>query len=348
MNNQKVLIWALTKIKGVGPAKVFELFCEYDFKIEKVLNSWKPFLINKVDEQYKEHVRNVSLTNLQMLSTKELERSDNLGIKSLCFLDDDFPYSLTQIKPNPCIFLFYKGNPKILKSKSSIAIIGSRMLFDEKNKNKYTDSFSNKVLRETEDVAKYMSDRGIIIVSGLALGCDTSAHKGSLKSLNKKNIAVLAGGLDQIYPRENDELANQIISNGGCLITEQYLEVQPFKYFVIRDRLQTALADSIYIGYSDEQSGTIYACGEAIRQNKSIFLSNNCPLDFGKTLKDLEFWKRKEINLKKWLIKYSSSIERFSDEQQLLKSFNNTDSDRIIKNQKKDSSIKQTSLFDFE
>jgi DNA processing protein len=212
-------------------------------------------------------------------------------------LDQNFPKKLLEAT-NPCVFFFYKGNIKILKNNKFCAVIGSRMLFDSKNEMKYNEEFSNTVLENTQKAATFFSNNGYTIVSGLALGCDTRGHIGSLKSENKQNIAVLCGGLDNIFPKENKQLAGEILANGGILISEDKFKTPVSRYgFISRDSIQAMFADCIIVGYTDYHSGTIYACSEAIKQNKFIIVSKESKFDE-------EGIKKEKISPQKYLEKY--------------------------------------------
>ena len=112
-----------------------------------------------------------------------------------------------------------------MKEKNKLAIIGSRDASD------YAKSISKKI-------GNVANENNVVVVSGLAKGCDEYAHKGSLN--NGGTIAILPSGLKNIYPSTNKALAKDIIDNGGCLVTEYFYEVAATKYnFVARDRLQS-------------------------------------------------------------------------------------------------------------
>jgi len=116
----------------------------------------------------------------------------------------------------------------------------------------------------TEKFAKELSLSGFTIVSGLAAGVDTVAHKTTINQLGK-TIAVLAGGLDEIYPSSNTALAQDIVDSGGLLITE----TRPYKkadtyMFPIRNRIISALSKGILITEAQEKSGVIHTKNYAI------------------------------------------------------------------------------------
>ena len=101
-------------------------------------------------------------------------------------------------------------------------------------------------------------EAGLNVVSGLAIGCDTGGHKGSLQA-HGLTTAILAQGLDKVYPKENKELADSIIDNGGCLISEYFVgSVSQASNFVERDRLQAGLSHAVVVVETDIKGGTMH------------------------------------------------------------------------------------------
>ena len=125
-------------------------------------------------------------------------------IKVLTPKDEQYPKSLLKIKSYPQK-LYILGNIELL-NKNSIAIVGSRSCTE------YGKQYAFKF-------AKELGDANLCIISGLAKGIDTYAHMGAMESLGN-TIAVLGGGFNNIYPKENTELFNKILDNGGCIISE--------------------------------------------------------------------------------------------------------------------------------
>lgn len=167
--------------------------------------------------------------------------------------DVEYPESLRKIY-DPPMKLFVLGNKKLLKQ-DNIAIVGSR---------KPTE-YGEKVAFE---FSKKISEKGINIVSGLALGIDKYAHLGALS----KTIAVLGSGLDVIYPKENIDLAKNIINNGGCIITEYSLGTKPEKlHFPQRNRIISGLSKGVLVVEASEKSGALITADFALEQGKEVF-----------------------------------------------------------------------------
>jgi DNA processing protein len=138
--------------------------------------------------------------------------------------------------------VFIKGT-YFEKDKNAVAIVGSRQMSERGKKLAY-------------DFSCFLAKENITIISGLALGIDTVAHTAALAA-NGRTIAVLAHGLDRIYPRENSELANKIIKS-GCLITKFKEGTIPYaKNFLARNQLIAALSKAIIVIEGEKRSGSI-------------------------------------------------------------------------------------------
>ncbi len=152
-----------------------------------------------------------------------------------------------------------------------------------------------------------MGKRGDVVVSGLAIGCDQYGHEGCVK-VHGKSVAVLPCGLDKVYPAKNKNLAQKILDNNGCLISEYPIETKVFKnFFIERDRLQSGLSDGVIVVETDIKGGTMHTVGytldykrvlacykhpdrylnepktfgnqKLIKEKKAISLSNNLELE---------------------------------------------------------------------
>ncbi len=122
----------------------------------------------------------------------------------------------------------------------------------------------------TEQLATDLASRGVVIVSGLALGVDGIAQKAAIEA-GGKVIAVLPNGLDQIYPASNRELAKQILNTGGAIITEYPAGSEPFKSnFVARNRIVSGLAQALLITEAAEKSGSLHTANFALEQNREV------------------------------------------------------------------------------
>lgn len=185
-----------------------------------------------------------------------IEQSRYENIHFCSFLDQDYPTSLLSTPGFPLV-LNYKGDLRVFQHQESIALIGTRSPSE-------FSAFSGRHLGEL------FSSAGFNIVSGLALGCDTSAHQGALK-FKGKTTAVLAHGLESIYPIENMKLAGEILSCGGVLISE-YFYGEPIKrkHFIERDRIQAGLSKAVIVIETGMTGGTMHTVNFAKKYKRIL------------------------------------------------------------------------------
>lgn len=182
-----------------------------------------------------------------------LEATNNAHI--ITIYDRLYPKVLKIIDNSPPI-LYVRGDLECLASEK-LAIVGSRKATS------YGRMCANHFAKE---VAKY----GLVVTSGLALGIDSAAHIGALEA-NKKTIAVLAHGLDFVYPYTNKELANRVVNN-GCLISEFPIGTLPKScYFPRRNRIISGLALGVFVVEAAIQSGSLITAAYALEQGREVF-----------------------------------------------------------------------------
>src|SRR5690606_16374835 len=132
-------------------------------------------------------------------------------------------------------------------------------------------------IKMTRQLAGDLGDRGYTVVSGLARGIDTAAHRATLAT---GTVAVLAGGFDQIYPAENIPLAHDILDQGGALVTEMPLGWEPrARDFPRRNRLVSGLSLGIVVVEAAKRSGSLITARLALEQNRDVFAVPGSPLD---------------------------------------------------------------------
>jgi DNA processing protein len=125
-------------------------------------------------------------------------------------------------------------------------------------------------VRVAERLASSAAISGFAIVSGLAHGCDTLAHKGCV-DVGGVGVAVLAHGLDKVYPAANKSLAQKLLDCGGCLVSEYPLGMTPMKTaFAERDRLQSGLSDCVLVIETDVKGGTMHTVRFARQQDRLL------------------------------------------------------------------------------
>lgn len=188
--------------------------------------------------------------------TSYFEKLSRLGIKVVSYLDADFPDRLKEIDGGPVV-LYHKGVLKGLDF-CTVAIVGSRKM----------TSYGREV---AEKFSSELAGFGVTIISGLARGIDTEAHKSCIAS-GGKTLAVLGCGLDNIYPPENKFLAEEIIKKSGALISEYPLDTPAVPVnFAVRNRIISGLSDCILVVEGANKSGTLLTASHAADQGKTVF-----------------------------------------------------------------------------
>lgn len=141
----------------------------------------------------------------------------------------------------------------------SVAIVGTRK----------PTTYGKEV---TYTLAADLARRGVIIISGLALGTDSIAHRACLET-GGITLAVMANSVEQIYPRTHATLAEQILEKGGALLSEYEPPTDPRDYqFLARNRIVSGLADAVLITEAAERSGTLSTAAHALEQGKEVFV----------------------------------------------------------------------------
>ena len=182
--------------------------------------------------------------------------SEKMKIGICSFFDQEFPEKLKD-SIDPPIILNYKGDIKQINEKPGIAIIGTRQPTMEG-------------VEDADFFGEYLAEKGYNIVSGLAKGCDTSAHKGCLQA-GGLTTAVVAHGLHMVYPAENSSLAEKIISKGGVIISEYFFGTEPKpNYFAKRDRIQAGLSEALIVIQADLKSGTMHTVNFGLKNNRLL------------------------------------------------------------------------------
>ncbi len=175
------------------------------------------------------------------------------NIKMVIYGEDGYPPLLKEIKSSPP-FLLYQG---ILEGDKFISIVGTRN----------PTSYGIKI---AENLAKELAKYGFVIVSGLAYGIDTYAHKGALEG-GGSTWAILGSSLDHIYPSRNINLAEKIIES-GALISEYHLGTKPSRYtFPQRNRIISGISHGVVIVEAGEKSGALITADFALDQGREVF-----------------------------------------------------------------------------
>ncbi len=256
------LIWAGLFYIGVGGIERIRKIETMEGGVEKTWKNLKKGIFNQELKTVFSIKKLASLTkkasnfSLKKLAS-DLERNK---INLISFDSDNFPEKLKNI-PNPPLVLYCLGSPAKLKklavSDFGLAVVGSR-------------KFSNYGQTAIENIMEIIKYHNFCLISGLAIGIDSLAHKKSLE-IKKSNIAVLAGGLDKIYPRVNYPLAKKIMEHEGVIVSEFPPGTDYFKQnFPARNRIISGLCDCLLIIEAGYKSGALITADFAIKQGRRV------------------------------------------------------------------------------
>jgi DNA processing protein len=251
---EKQFIIALLKLPKIKRKTAYNLLNNLDRDILSI-GELIEYIADKGSTKLKEALSIDDFATALKTAYSILEESANNNIKMVSVLDDDYPKLLRTID-DPPIILNYIGDIRSLTLKPTICVVGTR------NPSAFGEKYSLYV-------AGYFSKRGFNVISGLALGCDTAAHIGCLNA-NGTTCAVLAHGLDTIYPRANEALAEQI-KESGVIVSEYFVGTSiAGKQFIDRNRIQAGLALGIVIIESKVDGGTMHTANYAFAYERIL------------------------------------------------------------------------------
>lgn len=256
------LILTIQQLPGIGNKTIFKIADQVKSPIstlEGLCDFWASLKGKKI-----ESISSDDLEDAHRVAKRIITRAEEECVGVISYYDSEYPEILKSCtaedgKLDPPIILYYRGDIKALE-KPGLAVIGTR---------EPTPNGVKAGLFFSAEFAK----RGYNIVSGLAIGCDSTGHKGAL-SVGGTTTAFLANGLDwdSIYPKENLELAKEIVAKGGLLLSEYAIGQSCGRYgLVARDRLQAGLSYATIVIQTGIKGGTMHAVNATLASNKPLF-----------------------------------------------------------------------------
>lgn len=242
--NKKDVIDVISKSGSID-----NIFNNYDMIKSQELNNNYLKILEKIINFIKFRPENIELYG------NEIIRLRASSVNFIPFFSENYPKKLKFI-PDPPLLLYHKG--KILDFSNSVAIVGTRNL----------SHYGHKRARE---LSGEIASKGYTIVSGLARGTDTEAHCGALDVCGK-TIAVLAGNIEDIFPKENEKLALDIISSGAIISEISPLEQVHKGRFIERNRLTSGISECVIVIESEGQGGTLHQVNLALSQGRAVFV----------------------------------------------------------------------------
>ncbi len=254
MDQDLIFLLALHSIEGLGPSRIRKLF---DF-----FGSFKAIWNAKIPEfsQFKfpeKLIANLKSAKTNLDPDEYWQKLQKSGIKVITIFDENYPEDLREIHGAPMV-IYYKGliDDEILAN--CFGVVGTRK----------PTGYGRVV---TEKLTRELVEAGLTIVSGLARGVDTIAHTATIQA-GGKTLAVLGGGLNQIFPAENLRLAEKITDGFGAILTEF-----PPSYphlagnFPARNRIIAGLSKGVLVTEAAEDSGSLITARLAIEQGREVF-----------------------------------------------------------------------------
>ncbi len=239
-------------IPGIGRVKFNQLETYFD----SLEDAWKanPSELRHTGLDAKS-VRTINEWRPRISTENEMKKLDQYGIDVLTWHDSDYPARLKEIYDYPPV-LYVKGSI-IDKDEWCLAVVGTRQ----------PTVYGRQV---TDEIVTELSRSRITIVSGLARGIDSVAHKSALEA-GGRSIAVMGGGLDSIYPAENANLARSIIKN-GVLLSEYHPGMKPRpENFPRRNRIMSGISLGVLVIEAGKSSGALITANLALEQNREVF-----------------------------------------------------------------------------
>ena len=285
MEKKELSIWiqSVLCVKGVGRKTAWKVFQN----LPEDISSRDEFtsFIEKASKQIKPRFSVSKSQIIEMIEKAEGIIEQTCSVKRGSVLNySEFPISLRKMD-DPPLLLHCLGNAELIGMPGT-AVIGTRE----------PTPHGEKAARQFGEI---LAQQDQVVVSGLALGCDTGGHIGCLEK-SGKTIAVLAHGLDSIYPSQNRDLAKRILSADGLLVSEYSFGTSVRgPYFVERDRIQAGLSNQVIVVETGIKGGTLHTVGFAEK--------NGIPFSYWITQKNYKVinrfleteccWKKKELNL---------------------------------------------------
>lgn len=221
---------------------LFENLLEYKKELSDILSA----------DEYIELLNSNNLLDTERI----ISNYEKSNIKMVTIVSDEYSELLKETDAPP-IILYCKGDISLLNSEC-LGVVGSRRA------TKYSSTIGASIIKD-------IASENITIVSGLADGVDTIAHKATLE-VKGKTIAVLGGGILNIYPASNTSLAEDIVKNGGLLVSEYKPSEQALTFhFPIRNRIIAGISKGIFVTEATEKSGSMHTKNYALDYNREVF-----------------------------------------------------------------------------
>ena len=253
MDNELLFFNAFNQIPSIGPVRFRKLLTHFP----NLETAWRAgaaeFLAAGLEDNV---VAEIMGARGQIDPEEELAKLKSRQVELLTIRDAAYPKLLKEI-PNPPAVLYIKGE-LLPADELSVAVVGTRKI----------SPYGRQV---AEDIVRQLTGAGVTITSGLALGVDAVAHRSVLEN-GGRTLAVLACGLDSIYPASNRQIGESIAAGHGALISELPLGTPPLKHhFPNRNRIIAGLSLGTVVIEAAAESGALITARHALEQNRQVF-----------------------------------------------------------------------------
>ena len=250
---EQIKYWvALSRVRLLGTSRFRRLEAHFG----AVENIWRASLGQLKEAGMDDRVaREIVSTRERVSPDEEMDRLERAGVRALSWHDAEYPARLKEISDPPAV-LYVKGRLSS-EDERSIAVVGTR-------------SPTTYGREAAANLSGDLSRRDITIVSGLALGVDAIAHRAAL-DLERRTVAVVANGLDIVYPREHRQLSERVAEQ-GAVVSEAPLGVRPEpRSFPRRNRLISGISLGTLVVEAGENSGARWTVYHALEQDREVF-----------------------------------------------------------------------------
>lgn len=258
VKNRNLIDWLrLVQIPGLGPVGIRKLLGHFGHPQAVVEASEQDYRdVPGIRPRMVDQLLNFRKKIPSQPVTDQLERLHQIGARLITLGDPFYPPMLAEIHDPPPV-LYVQGDPNHLLASRMLAVVGSRRA-------------SPRALGLAREISYALVQSHVVVVSGLALGIDSAAHRGALDG-GGFTVAVAAVGLDVCYPPSNRDLAQRIIAQ-GCLMTEAPLGTRPDAFrFPARNRIISGLAHGVVVVEAGEKSGALITSRMALEQGREVF-----------------------------------------------------------------------------
>jgi len=253
MNDSSIYALALSQISGIGNVTYKRLIDRFG-SAREVFDAGKKRISEIPYITADKAGAIVSFDNWESIK-EQIKKVEDSGVKILSMEDEEYPQKLKMIYDAPPV-LYIKGN-FAEDDKIPVAVVGSR----------HPSTYGSL---SAEKIASGLARKGVTVVSGMAMGIDSKAHRAALNA-GGRTIAVLGSGIDVIYPSENKSLYNDIIKN-GVVISEFSLGTRPEpSNFPRRNRIISGLSVGVVVVESTKKGGALITAELALKENREVF-----------------------------------------------------------------------------